>query len=87
MFIMGCVVCGLYLTGYLYMMKYANDSHDEDLKRDIEKARRLDMDKENNKEYNSEKIVDHVLTNNNPTDYSFENQANQNRPRGRHRYV
>ena len=36
MFIMGCVVCGLYLSGYLYMIKYANDSHDEDLKRDIE---------------------------------------------------
>ncbi len=32
--------------------------------------------REDNKEYNSEKIVDHVLTNNNPTDYSFENQAN-----------
>ena len=39
MFIIGCVVCGLYLTGYLYMIKYANDSHDQDYKRDIEKAR------------------------------------------------
>ena len=39
MFIMGCVVCGLYLTGYLYMIKYANDSYDKDLKNDIEKAR------------------------------------------------
>ena len=42
MFIVGCVVCGLYVTGYLYMIKYANDSHDEDLKRDIEKARARD---------------------------------------------
>ena len=40
MFIMGSVVCGLYLTGYLYMIKYANDSHDEDMKKDIEAARR-----------------------------------------------
>ena len=32
--------------------------------------------REDNKEYNSEKIVDHVLTNNSPTDYSFENQSN-----------
>ena len=40
MFIMGSVVCGLYLTGYLYMIKYANDSHDEDMKNDIEAARR-----------------------------------------------
>ena len=39
MFIMGCVVCGLYLTGYLYMIKYANDSYDKDIKKDIEKAR------------------------------------------------
>jgi len=39
MFIMGCVVCGLYLTGYLYMIKYANDSYDKDIKNDIEKAR------------------------------------------------
>lgn len=38
MFIMGCVVCALYLSGYLYMIKYANDSHDSDLKKDIEKA-------------------------------------------------
>ena len=38
MFIMGCVVCGLYLTGYLYMIKYANDSYDKDIKKDIEKA-------------------------------------------------
>ena len=42
MFIVGCVVCGLYVTGYLYMIKYANDSHDNDLKRDIEKARARD---------------------------------------------
>jgi len=48
MFIMGCVVCGLYLSGYLYMIKYANDSHDKDLKRDIEKAKRKNF--ENNKE-------------------------------------
>ena len=40
MFIMGSVVCGLYITGYLYMIKYANDSHDEDMKKDIEAARR-----------------------------------------------
>ena len=33
MFIMGCVVCGLYLTGYLYMIKYANDSYDKDIKK------------------------------------------------------
>ena len=39
MFIIGCVVCALYLTGYLYMIKYANDSHDRDLKNDLEKAR------------------------------------------------
>ena len=38
MFIMGSIVCALYLTGYLYMIKYANDSHDSDLKKDIEKA-------------------------------------------------
>ena len=49
MFIMGSVVCGLYLTGYLYMIKYANDSHDEDMKSDIEKARR-NMSSKNNKE-------------------------------------
>ena len=42
MFIVGCVICGLYVTGYLYMIKYANDSHDKDLKRDIEKARARD---------------------------------------------
>ena len=48
MFIMGCVVCVLYLSGYLYMIKYANDSHDEDLKRDIEKAKRKNF--ENNEE-------------------------------------
>ena len=40
MFIMGSVVCGLYLTGYLYMIKYANDSHDSDLKKDIEKIKK-----------------------------------------------
>ena len=40
MFIIGCVVCALYLTGYLYMIKYANDSHDRDLKNDLEKARK-----------------------------------------------
>tara|TARA_B100000902_G_C27206385_1_gene861877 strand:+ start:672 stop:845 length:174 start_codon:yes stop_codon:yes gene_type:complete len=45
MFIMGCVVCGLYLTGYLYMIKYANDSHDEDMRKDIEKARKKLSDK------------------------------------------
>tara|TARA_B100001142_G_scaffold63397_1_gene62698 strand:- start:2609 stop:2782 length:174 start_codon:yes stop_codon:yes gene_type:complete len=49
MFIMGSVVCGLYLTGYLYMIKYANDSHDEDMKSDIEKARR-NMSSKDNKE-------------------------------------
>lgn len=38
MFIMGSVVCALYLTGYLYMIKYANDSFDKDTKEDIEKA-------------------------------------------------
>ncbi len=32
--------------------------------------------RENTKEYNGEKIVDHILTNNNPTDYSFSNQSN-----------
>ena len=46
---MGSVVCGLYLTGYLYMIKYANDSHDEDMKIDIEKARR-NMSSKDNKE-------------------------------------
>ncbi len=45
MFIMGCVVCGLYLTGYLYMIKYVNDSHDEDMRKDIEKARKKLSDK------------------------------------------
>ena len=49
MFNMGSVVCGLYLTGYLYMIKYANDSHDEDMKSDIEKARR-NMSSKDNKE-------------------------------------
>ena len=49
MFIMGSVVCGLYLTGYLYMIKYANDSHDEDMKRDVEEARRK-LSSENEKE-------------------------------------
>ena len=39
MFIVGCVVFGLYLTGYLYMIKYANDSYDKDIKNDIEKAK------------------------------------------------
>ena len=38
MFMVGCVVFGLYLTGYLYMIKYANDSYDKDIKNDIEKA-------------------------------------------------
>jgi hypothetical protein len=37
MFIMGCVVCALYLSGYLYMIKYANDSHDSDLKKILKK--------------------------------------------------
>jgi len=37
MFIMGSVVCGLYLTGYLYMIKYANDSHDKAIKGDKER--------------------------------------------------
>ncbi len=32
--------------------------------------------RENTKEYNGEKIVDHILTNNDPTDYSFTNQSN-----------
>ena len=39
MFIVGSVVFGLYLTGYLYMIKYANDSYDKDIKNDIEKAK------------------------------------------------
>ncbi len=39
MFIVGSVVFGLYLTGYLYMIKYANDSYDKDIKNDVEKAR------------------------------------------------
>jgi hypothetical protein len=39
MFMVGCVVFGLYLTGYLYMIKYANDSYDKDIKNDIEKAK------------------------------------------------
>ena len=39
MFMVGCVVFGLYLTGYLYMIKYANDSYDKDIKNDIKKAR------------------------------------------------
>jgi len=34
MFIVGSVVFGLYLTGYLYMIKYANDSYDKDIKND-----------------------------------------------------
>jgi len=33
MFIVGSVVFGLYLTGYLYMIKYANDSYDKDIKK------------------------------------------------------
>lgn len=32
--------------------------------------------RENTKEYNGEKIVDHILTNNDPTDYGFANQSN-----------
>ena len=53
MFIVGCVVCGLYVTGYLYMIKYANDSHDKDMKKDIEIAKRnqsefSEKDEENN---------------------------------------
>ena len=53
MFVMGIIVCGLYLTGYLYMIKYANDSHDKDMKKDIEIARRnlsefSEKDEENN---------------------------------------
>jgi hypothetical protein len=53
MFVMGSIVCGLYLTGYLYMIKYANDSHDKDMKKDIEIARRnlsefSEKDEENN---------------------------------------
>ena len=40
MFIMGSVVCALYLTGYLYMIKYANDSYDKDIKKDVEKAKK-----------------------------------------------
>ena len=47
MFIMGCVVCVLYLSGYLDMIKYANDSHDEDFKRDIEKAKRKNFENNN----------------------------------------
>ena len=39
MFIVGSVVFGLYLTGYLYMIKYANDSYDKDIKNDIGKAK------------------------------------------------
>ncbi len=32
--------------------------------------------RENTKEYNGEKIVDHILTNNDQTDYSYTNQSN-----------
>ena len=39
MFIVGSVVFGLYLTGYLYMIKYANDSYDKDIKNDIKKSK------------------------------------------------
>ncbi|MDB0042571.1 hypothetical protein N9E80_00885 [Flavobacteriaceae bacterium] len=39
MFMVGCAVFGLYLTGYLYMIKYANDSYDKDIKNDIEKTK------------------------------------------------
>lgn len=46
MFIMGSVVCALYLTGYLYMIKYANDSYDKDIKKDVEKAKK-DLQKVN----------------------------------------
>ena len=51
MFIIGCVVCALYLTGYLYMIKYANDSHDRDLKNDLEKARKNFSKSKKNKLY------------------------------------
>ena len=57
MFIMGSIVCALYLTGYLYMIKYANDSHDSDLKKDIEKANKSQSknDKKNNIWFNVKK--------------------------------
>jgi len=51
MFVMGFIVCGLYLTGYLYMIKYANDSQDKAVENDKEKARRKlskDNDEVNN---------------------------------------
>lgn len=33
-FIFGCVVFGLYLFGYLYMIKWANESQRRDMRRD-----------------------------------------------------
>ena len=63
MFIIGCVVCALYLTGYLYMIKYANDSHDRDLKNDLEKARQnFSKSKKNNILFKS-KVVYRFNTN------------------------
>ena len=55
---------------YIEAHRQQNEISDGDAQILVEKFR------EDNKEYNSEKIVDHVLTNNSPTDYSFENQSN-----------
>ena len=34
MFIVGAIIFGLYMAGYLYMIKYANDGQRRDMERD-----------------------------------------------------
>ena len=34
MFIIGAIIFGLYMAGYLFMIKYANDGQRRDMKRD-----------------------------------------------------
>jgi len=36
MFIVGAIIFGLYMVGYLYMIKYANDGQRRDMERDVE---------------------------------------------------
>lgn len=61
---------GNQILPYIESHRQQNEISTEDAQILVEKFR------EDTKEYNSEKIVDHVLTNNNPTDYGFSNQAN-----------
>ena len=43
-FIFGCIVFGLYLFGYLYMIKWANESQRRDMRRDGIVSDEMDMD-------------------------------------------